>query len=610
MSMATFRLFLSLVCLFFILSCGRVTLDGSEPESGTAPEAGEDRTAESDGPPLELIFEGGELRPNAISESGSYIVDVGVYASSLTVIMPEEEGSSVLVYLSTNPDTVEDDIPLSFDDDRLVIPLEAAEVSNATITFAVTRADGEVREYTYAINRNIEDEFEQVLNLASLSGLELSSNDLFGSALDLDNGRVAVGIRAYDGGGAVAIFEQDAEGEWEYTILRAPNAQAGDQFGRALALSKGVLAVGAPAEDGDASSQLGNYNDGLANSGAVYIFVLDEASNTWEALHYIKSSSPASLGLFGYVLDLWVPSDSTEAQLVVLDFAGNTIETFVRNVVAASENVEASDTFMRVNMVTAGTSTAAFGSAQGTLSADSTVKLSQDYLLVGLPLAHVDHDNSLSTRTINAGRVLVYRKDAVSFTQMQVTRTNYDFIGNESNSQFGTAMAIDGHQLVIGAPGTSSSSTNDFAITGAVYTYVFDGTNWGEEQVIRPSNTVVGDRFGSALALSNNILAIGASGNDGDASTTLTTVIDPTASGHVEDSGSIFIYRGYDDLLLNNDLYWKLDFYGKASDASVNDAFGFHIILDSNGTVFASAVKGEIDTAQAGSNTGSVYVFQ
>ncbi len=68
---------------------------------------------------------------------------------------------------------------------------------------------------------------------------------------------------------------------------------------------------------------------------------------------------------------------------------------------------------------------------------------------------------------------------------------------------FGSALALQGDRLVIGADQASSRA-------GAAYVYTRSGTTWTLQARLAPLDAAAGDRFGSSLALSDDSVLIGA----------------------------------------------------------------------------------------------------
>src|SRR5690606_25995210 len=103
--------------------------------------------------------------------------------------------------------------------------------------------------------------------------------------------------------GAAYVFRL-AGGRWtQEAYLKASNAGIEDHFGRSLSLAGDALAVGARFEDSSASGVNGEQeDDGLVNSGAVYVF--RRAGSEWSQEAYLKASNPGYEDNFGVSLAL------------------------------------------------------------------------------------------------------------------------------------------------------------------------------------------------------------------------------------------------------------------------------------------------------------------
>lgn len=85
-----------------------------------------------------------------------------------------------------------------------------------------------------------------------------------------------------------------------------------------------------------------------------------------------------------------------------------------------------------------------------------------------------------------------------------------------TDPNFGSELALDGDDLVIGSPYTSDAG----AYSGAAYVYqrppgVLDG--WTLAKKVAPRDSAAGDRFGTAVAIYGDRVVIGARGNGGGA---------------------------------------------------------------------------------------------
>jgi hypothetical protein len=127
---------------------------------------------------------------------------------------------------------------------------------------------------------------------AYLKASNAGANDQFGVRLALASGGdlLAVGTPLEDGGGrgldaprddsaedagAVYLFRRDGSRWLEAAYLKAPNAEAYDEFGATVALSSDgrVLAVGARTEDGGIPGVGGDQHDNSRrDAGAAYVF--------------------------------------------------------------------------------------------------------------------------------------------------------------------------------------------------------------------------------------------------------------------------------------------------------------------------------------------------
>jgi hypothetical protein len=104
--------------------------------------------------------------------------------------------------------------------------------------------------------------------------------------------------------------------------------------------------------------------------------------------------------------------------------------------------------------------------------------------------------------TAPIGSVYVYERSAgvwLLSTQLQPPRA----VG----LGFGTALALAGETLVVGAPGSAAGSAS-----GAAYVYARDGAAWRRQAVLTAASPAPGDRFGRAVAAAHQHVLAGGSG--------------------------------------------------------------------------------------------------
>ncbi len=103
-----------------------------------------------------------------------------------------------------------------------------------------------------------------------------------------------------------------------------------------------------------------------------------------------------------------------------------------------------------------------------------------------------------------SGAAHVFVRSGASWTLEATVRAS-DPAGN---ARFGDAVAIDGDTIAIGAIGYNQSR-------GAVYVFVRSGSSWAQQQRLTLGNGSANDRLGLAVALDGDALIAGAPGRDG-----------------------------------------------------------------------------------------------
>ena len=174
----------------------------------------------------------------------------------------------------------------------------------------------------------------------------------------------------------------------------------------------------------------------------------------------------------------------------------------------------------------------------------------------------------------NSGAAYVFRYDGVSWVEEQKL-----FSENGSDADFyGGAVAIHDDTILIGAPQDDSGGP----IIGSAHVYRYDGLTWTEEQKLTASDGEMGDNFGQAVALEEDVAVV---------------------SAHLDDdngdlSGSVYVFRF-------NGALWIEEQKLTASDGAVFDLFGNSVALEGN-VILVGAPFDDGD----GDTSGSVYVYR
>lgn len=156
-----------------------------------------------------------------------------------------------------------------------------------------------------------------------------------------------------------------------------------------------------------------------------------------------------------------------------------------------------------------------------------------------------------------AGKVYIYTNDGSgNWTQQTILTASDSFSGDN----FGSAVALEGNYLVVGARSQLNTTNVD---TGAAYVFEYNGiSTWTQVAKIEPSDGASGIRFGEAVSIEGDLILVGARNgctggcaymyeNDGTNTFTYTeTKLEPQVQSNY--SGARF---GYDVLLKDGRAY-------------------------------------------------------
>ena len=413
-------------------------------------------------------------------------------------------------------------------------------------------------------------------------------DDGFGISIALDGDRVAVGAWNEDGpadaledAGAVYTYRRTDAGWTPDGDIRAPNADAFDRFGRVVALSDDLLAVGAALEDGGGPLIGGDpLDNSVPESGAVYIF--RRGAGGWGLDAYIKAPVPgvedgfgASLALSGDTLAVGAPGRDRRSGGNPVGNEG-TVYIF-RQTPDGRWPLEAE--------VTA-------------LIADPDDRFGHQVSLDGdvLAVSAVQEDAAADTldpfdnSVPESGAVYVYRRRDGQWTPDAFLKAP----NAGELDRFGVSIAVSGDRLAVGALGEGSDgqgigapAENDNAPdSGAVYVFVNQRDTWTLDAFIKASNASPRDVFGQTLAMDKDRLAVGAVSEDSGG---LDIGADPLDDSTPE-SGAVYLFT-------HGTQGWVETAYLKASNTAAFDEFGTSLAI--RGDRVAVGAPGE-DSADPG----------
>ena len=443
----------------------------------------------------------------------------------------------------------------------------------------------------------------------------------FGNRVAVSANGTTLAVGAYGEGGntgAVYVFIRTGSTWSQQARITAPNGEANDYFGNAVALSAdgNTLAIGA---DGESGNQTGTFatmpatNNLASNSGAVYVY--SRSGATWSQQAFIKANNADADDLFGFFVDLSADGNTLAVAAYYEDgdltgtkgnpafFASGAAYVFTRTGTTWTQqgyikaaNAGAGD-FFGIYLSLAGTGdTLAVGA-----------------FFEGSASAATPADDSLT----NAGAAYIFQRTGGTWTQQAYLKAPSPV----AQDRFGVAVMLsgDGNTLAVGMDGDSSDHRGVFAVppvrnalalnSGAVLVYTRVGGAWSTQAYLKPTNTGTPHRFGNNLSISSDgdTLIVPSyrdnSGGTGFNSNPLNT--------SVADAGAVFVFR-------RSAGAWVQENYLKAPNTGAGDRFGGRVALSGDGTTLAIGASTE-DSASNGiggnqadnsaANAGAVYLY-
>ncbi|MBT8398951.1 MAG: FG-GAP repeat protein, partial [Rhodothermia bacterium] len=301
------------------------------------------------------------------------------------------------------------------------------------------------------------DEWKQVTRLGAPDG-EWSDN--FGVALDVDGGTLAVGATSQrDGQGAIYIFERDAQAEWKYSTTLFAGAQS-LKLGRSIDLSGDLLLAGSA---GDARGP-----------GAAYVFSRGMDGAWAKSAVLVADSAKQWTGYASRVS--WVgdravvAAPQQESGLAYVFKYDEETDSWVEEDGVYAADGESGDAF--------GTSMASRG----------------NFLLVGAAGA--------DRRT---GRVYLFEMNPSTGSWTQVSRLiPFD---SPTRASFGSAVGFRRGELWVGAPLSA-------LYRGSIYMYEHDGEQFTSARKLLMPDADRGDLFGGSFAVAEDLAVVGIRGAD------------------------------------------------------------------------------------------------
>ncbi len=455
---------------------------------------------------------------------------------------------------------------------------------------------------------------QDISQQAYLKASNTGAGDEFGAAVAISGDTLVVAAPTEDSmgteadnsasaAGAVYVFVR-AEGVWmQQAYLKPAHAQAGDRFGQSIALAGDTLIVGANGEDSAAVGIDGDQTDNSAlGSGAAYIFV--RTGNTWTQQAYLKASNAEAGDAFGSAVS--IAGDTVVVGAISEDSDGAPTNNNASGSGAAYVFIRNGTSWSQQAYLKASTPGASdqFGFSVSLAGQTLVIGANQeDSSAIGV---NGEETNNLAS---NSGAAYVFVREAGLWTQQAYLKAS----NTGSNDQFGFAVSLAGDLIAISAPLEASTATgidgnqtlNTAAGAGAVYLFRRDASTWEQEAYVKASNTAVSDGFGQSLALTGNVLVVGAMGEDSNA-----TGLNGSQTNNIgTNSGAAYMFEKLEGV-------WGQQAYLKASNTGSSDQFGRSLAISDRtavvGANLESSAAMEVNGNQSdntANSAGAAYVF-
>ena len=459
---------------------------------------------------------------------------------------------------------------------------------------------------------------------AYLKASNTGSDDRFGLPLAFDGNTLVVGAAFEDSdatgvdgdqsdnsaanAGAAYVFTRSGSSWNQQAYLKASNTDFDDQFGTSVAVEGDTVVVGAIGEDSNAIGVNGSQSDNSADaSGAAYVFI--RTGTTWTQQAYLKASNTEQNDFFGR-------SVAVDGDTVVVGASDEDSNATGVNGDDSNNGAGASGAAYVFHRSGTTWSQQAYLKASNTNSIDNfgtPVAIDEDTVIVGAiaedsNATGVNGDEN-SNAAGNSGAAYVFHRSGSTWAQQAYLKAS----NTEGGDQFGFSVAIDGDTAVVGAHFEGSSATgvdgdqanNGAVVSGAAYVFGRIGAAWSQQAYLKASNTEAIDLFGRSVAVDGETVAVGAWGEDSNA----TGVDGDETNNGAPGSGAAYVFSRQGST-------WSQQAYLKASNTDSTDQFGLAIAIDA-GTVVVGA-PGEdsntngVDGNQADNSAGSsgaAYVF-
>jgi hypothetical protein len=389
----------------------------------------------------------------------------------------------------------------------------------------------------------------------------------------------------------------------QQAYVKAPNSDAADRLGSSVAIFGNTMVVGAPDEDGSGAGANPPADDLLTDSGAAYVYVRN-GSGVWTFQAYLKASNPDTNDAFGSAVAIYgdtivVGARTENGSGTGVNPAPDNLATFAG---AAYVFTRSGTTWSQQAYLKASNSGAFdfFG---------TSVAVTEDTIIVGASGedgSGTGVNPALDDSASAAGAAYVFTRSGSVWSHQAYLKAS----NTGADDGFGLSVGLSGDTVIVGAYGEDGSGmginpASDELATGAGAAYVFtrSGSTWSQQAYLKAANSGAGDSFGRSVAAFGEMVAVGATAEDGSG-----TGVNPASDDLALSSGAVYAF-------IRSGTTWTQQSYIKASNAAGFDSFGDAVSLSGNVLVVGATGEDGINTgvnpadSNGLSSAGAAYVF-
>jgi VCBS repeat-containing protein len=351
--------------------------------------------------------------------------------------------------------------------------------------------------FVFAPTSPLLDEWGQIQKLVASDGARY---DEFGASVDIDGNLLVIGAPLNEDRGSAYVFEWqgDTSGWVEVAKLEPTDGVDDDEFGFAVSIVDGTIAVGAHLDD-----------DGGPESGSVYIFEKQGTPDAWLQAKKIQASNRANYAEFGFSLEL-----SGDSLIVGAPSASN-----------SGGRTGAAYIFERDSGGADNWGEVALRVGSNSIQDDRfgySVGIDGDFAAVGAPL----HDLGGS----KLGLVYLFESTSGNWSATEVDTVAADA---ENVDEFGFSVGLSGEYLIVGMHNDGNAELNQSKIGSAFLFGRNEGgaNEWGQLEKIESPTPNNNDEAGYSVAIGGGTVAVGVPFGE------------PAGANTSSDDGAVVIYR-------------------------------------------------------------------